>query len=267
MNRPATSPLPVRLLTCLVAALALAGCFGGGAKKVTYDPEEFDSTTTHTRSYWASSGQTCEAARRALLSQGYLLSAANGELVTGKKNFQPSNEVHVEVEFRVVCAHSDQNATGTTVFVTAIQDRYALKKASNSASVGVGAFGSVSLPFQQSDDAMVKVASETLTEERFYDRFYALLDRFLPAVPRDVKPPAMPSAPAPGVTPNQTPAQMPGQTPAQTPAAAATTPTPAPSMPPAPPPAAAPSPAVSPPANPADPAPAPTPAPVAPSGG
>jgi hypothetical protein len=248
MNRP--TPLhrrPHRFLIPALATLALAGCFGGGAaKKVTYDPEEFDSTTTHTRSYWASSGQTCEAARRALLSQGYLLTAANGELVTGKKNFQPSNEVHVEVEFRVVCAHSEQNATGTTVFVTAIQDRYALKKASNSASVGVGAIGSVSLPFQQSDDAMVKVASETLTEERFYDRFYVLLDRFLPAVPKDVKPPVTPSAPAPGVTPNQTPAQIP---------AAASTPVPA----------VAPSPSVSPPASPSN--PALSPAPAAPAGG
>jgi hypothetical protein len=37
----------------------------------------------------------------------------------------------------------------------------------------------VSLPFSSSDDAMVKLASETLTDERFYDRFFALLDRFL----------------------------------------------------------------------------------------
>jgi len=218
MTLPAPSPFHFRRLFPFpfVATLALAGCFGGAAQKVSYEPEEFDSTTTHTRSYGASSGQTCEAARRALLSQGYLLTAANGELVTGKKNFQPSTDVHVEVEFRVVCAQSDQNASGTTVFVTAIQDRYALKKASTSASVGVGAFGSVSLPFQQSDDAMVKVASETLTEERFYDRFYALLGRFLPAVPKNVKPPVTPSAPAPGVVPNQTPAQVPA---AATPAA------------------------------------------------
>lgn len=177
----------------VVAALVLAGC-GATAKRVNYDPEEFDSTTTHARSYPATEAQTCEAARRALLSQGYLISAANADLVTGRKSFQPTPEVHVEVEFRVVCAHegasdgtakSASGARGKGVaprsiaFVTALQDRYGIKKTNNSATLGVGVLGSVSLPFSSSDDAMVKVASETLTDERFYERFFALLDRFL----------------------------------------------------------------------------------------
>ena len=73
----------------------------------------------------------------------------------------------------------------TIAFASALQDRYSLKKVNNSASVGVGAIGSLSLPFSSSDDALVKVASETLTDERFYDRFFALIDRFL--VPESVE--------------------------------------------------------------------------------
>ena len=193
---PALRRPPARLPACaaLVLALALAGC-GSTPKRVNYDPEEFDSTTTHARSYAATEAQTCEAARRALLSQGYLISAANADLVTGRKNFQPAAEVHVEVEFRVVCAHEGASEGGAAksaaggrgkgvaprsiAFVTALQDRYGIKKTNNSATLGVGALGSVSLPFSSSDDAMVKVASETLTDERFYERFFALLDRFL----------------------------------------------------------------------------------------
>ncbi|MGI4779916.1 MAG: DUF2242 domain-containing protein [Janthinobacterium lividum] len=195
---PPVSPLPsfssarspsfrsrsCRIAATLLAVATLAACTGA-SKRVVYDPEEFDSTTTHARSYGASEAQTCEAARRALLSQGYLLSAANIELVTGRKSFQPATEVHVEVEFRVVCAKDSASGTAkgatrrTIAFVTALQDRYGIKKINNSASVGVGAFGSLSVPFSSSDDAMVKVASETLTDERFYDRFFALLDRFL----------------------------------------------------------------------------------------
>jgi hypothetical protein len=166
----------------LLLSLSIAGC--SSPTRVYYEPEEFDSTTTHTRSYPATEAQTCEAARRALLSQGYMITAGTADLVTGRKSFQPAAEVHVEVEFRVVCARDGQRGDGarsTIAFASALQDRYGVKKTNNSASVGVGAIGSLSLPFSSSDDALVKVASETLTDERFYDRFFSLIDRFLPA--------------------------------------------------------------------------------------
>jgi hypothetical protein len=176
-----------------------------GEKRVSYEPEEFDSTTTHTRIYKASEAQTCEAARRALLSQGYMITAANADLVTGRKSFQPAAEVHVEVEFRTVCARdAGKNKSNTIAFVTALQDRYGLKKVNNSASVGVGAFGSLSLPFSSSDDAMVKVASETLTDERFYDRFFSLMDRFMvgeePVPEPLIAPPVRVPVPTPATT-------------------------------------------------------------------
>jgi hypothetical protein len=173
-------------LAAAALGLVLAGC-GSSPKRVAYDPEAFSSTDTHTRVFEATEAQTCEAARRALLSQGYLVTAANGELVTGKKAFQPAPEVHVELDFRVVCA----NETGsgkrkvrgtpgrTLVFVSALQDRYSLKKVNNSASVGVGVLGSVSLPYSSSDDSLVKVASQTVTDEQFYDRFFSIVQRYI----------------------------------------------------------------------------------------
>lgn len=195
------------LVLGLLSALVLAGC-GSTSRRVNYEPEAFGSTTTHTRDYEATEAQTCEAARRALLSQGYMITAANADLVTGRKSFQPAAEVHVEVEFRVVCARestrSGKASKSTVAFATALQDRYGIKKVNNSASLGVGAIGSLSLPFSGSDDAMVKVASETLTDERFYDRFFALLDRFLEGpeaedeagTPAETTPVASPPAPA-----------------------------------------------------------------------
>jgi len=204
------SPFPSAVATLLAASL-LAGC--ATSRRVSYEPEEFDSTTTHTHSYAATEAQTCEAARRALLSQGYMLMAGNAETVTGRKSFQPDAEVHVEVEFRVVCARDvrGKSGTGSTLaFASALQDRYGIKKVNNSASVGVGALGSLSLPFSSSDDALVKVASETLTDERFYDRFFALLDRYLPAVTE-----AMPAAAVSGAS------AVPARVAPQAPAAAA----------------------------------------------
>ena len=206
--------VPAFLFPSLLSALLLAGCgsFGTGQ---AYEPEDFDSTTTHTRNYAASEAQTCEAARRALLSQGYMVTAANADLVTARKSFQPAAETHVEVEFRVVCAReggagSASGGRSTVAFATALQDRYGLKKGSNSASLGVGAIGSLSLPFGGSNEAMVKVASQTLTDERFYDRFFTLVERFLqgggPDMPADAedapKPATRPAATTFPVTPS-----------------------------------------------------------------
>ncbi|RIX74375.1 DUF2242 domain-containing protein [Acidovorax cavernicola] len=205
--------VPAFLFPSLLSVLVLSGCggFGGFGARQAFEPDAFDSTTTHTRNYAASEAQTCEAARRALLSQGYMVTAANADLVTARKSFQPGVETHVEVEFRVVCAReggvgSASAGRSTVAFATALQDRYGLKKGSNSASLGVGAIGSLSLPFGGSNEAMVKVASETLSDERFYDRFFTLVERFLqgggPDMPADAEPAE--EAPKPSVRPAAT---------------------------------------------------------------
>jgi hypothetical protein len=66
-----------------------------------------------------------------------------------------------------------------TAFVSAQQDRYTLKKVPNNTSVGVGAFGSISLPLSSSEDSLVKVGSETIPAGPFYDRYFALMQRLL----------------------------------------------------------------------------------------
>jgi hypothetical protein len=177
--RPAWAAALVGTAAVAVAAL-LSSCAGSGAR-AKVEPEAFGSTTTHARSFATAPAFTCEAARRALLSQGFMIVAAEGDHVRGRKNFQPDLELHIEIEFNVVCAPDGRGGQKTIAFVNALQDRYALKKSNNSASVGVGAIGSLSLPFSSSDDALVKVASETITSAPFYDRFFTLLQRYLAA--------------------------------------------------------------------------------------
>ena len=79
----------------------------------------------------------------------------------------------------MVCASDTPDGKVSLGFVTALQDVYALKKSNNSASVGVGALGSLSLPFSSSNDAMVKVASRTISSDDFYERFFDLVRRYL----------------------------------------------------------------------------------------
>lgn len=165
----------------LMGIASLSTLLAGCAMPLTAFPsqEKFSSTETYSRLFDATAAQTCEAARRALLSQGYIIGTATADLVDGRKSFQPEPESHLQMEIRVVCAPDSSDGKVSLGFVTALQDRYALKKSNNSASLGVGALGSVSLPFSSSNDSMVRIASETITSDNFYERFFDLVKRYL----------------------------------------------------------------------------------------
>jgi Uncharacterized protein conserved in bacteria (DUF2242) len=144
-----------------------------------YQNEVFGSTESFSQLFDASVPATCEAARRALLSQGYVLSTVKPDFISGSKNFQPEGEVHVQILFSVVCAPEGKDGQVATAYVSATQDRYALKKSASSASVGLSAIGSVSIPLGATGDSLVKVASETIPAGLFYDRFFTLMQRML----------------------------------------------------------------------------------------
>lgn len=165
------------LLISLLSSCALSG--KKDAKVPVYQHEGFESNETFSRLFDASPIATCEAARRALLSQGYLINTAKTDLINATKNFQPEGEVHVTITFNVVCTPDGSAGKVSTAFANAIQDRYALKKNANSASVGLSAIGSVSIPLGASDDSLVKVASETIPAGQFYDRFFALVQHYV----------------------------------------------------------------------------------------
>jgi len=165
-------------LTILPAltVLAMAGCASNRA--AFYHQEEFTDTSAFSRSFPGSEKAVCEAARRALLGQGYIINKSTGNTLDGNKSFQPSADKHMEISFHVVCA-SNGNGKSSTMFVSATQDGFALKKTGQSASVGVGVLGSVSMPFTSSDDSLVRVTSETIRSGDFYDRFFGASERYL----------------------------------------------------------------------------------------
>lgn len=171
-----------RVGLCVLPLALLAAC--STSRQAVYQNEAFGDTNTYSHVYLASAAETCEAARRALLSQGYVITSSRADAVNGRKNFQPNGEVHAEIEFHVVCAPDSADGKNSVAFVNALQDHYALKKTNSAASVGVPALGSVSLPFTGSDDSLVKVASQTILESKFYDRFFGLVERYLPASER-----------------------------------------------------------------------------------
>lgn len=223
--------IPMRVVGLAVVLAAAAGC--SSKKAAIYEHENFDDSGTFSRNYPVTDKQTCEAARRALLSQGYIITSSDPKLVSGHKSFQQTGDTHMEISFNVVCADDGSEGHHSTMFANALQDRYALKKTNNSASLGVGVLGSVSMPIGSSDDSMVKVASETVSSAKFYERFFALVELFLPpeakkaahitekpktdlGVPEVKAAPAQ-SAPTPAVEPAPAPAPAPAAEPAPAP--------------------------------------------------
>jgi len=238
---------PMRIVGVAAVLAVAAGCSSN--KAAIYEHENFDDSGTFSRNYPVTDIQSCEAARRALLSQGYIITSNDPKLVSGHKSFQQTGENHMEISFSVVCADDGSEGHHATMFANALQDRYALKKTNNSASLGVGVLGSVSMPIGSSDDSMVKVASETVSSAKFYERFFALVELFLPPEAKkaahitekpktDLGMPEAQVAPAP-LAPAATTAPAAQPTPAN-PAPAPAEPAPAASEPLMPPPEAAP---------------------------
>ena len=243
---------PMRVVGLALLLTAVAGC---SKDKPIYEHENFDDSGTYSRNYPVADVASCEAARRALLSQGYIITSSDPKLVSGHKSFQQTGETHLEISFNVVCAEDGSAKHHATVFANALQDRYALKKTNNSASLGVGVLGSVSMPIGSTDDSMVKVASETVSAPKFYERYFSLVDVFLPQeVKKAAHIPETPKAELGVPEPKAAPVAEKVEAPTETPA------TPAASEPVATPPEAAPiAPKAEPAATPAaEPAPAPT---------
>lgn len=166
----------------IAALLTACGSLGGRSSAQERMPqveEKFGSATTYSRMFDATPAQTCEAARRALLSQGYIINKADKDVVDGQKSFQPQSDRHVQMNIRVTCVPESDDAMLSMGFVSALQDSYALKMASNSASLGVSMLGTVSVPVAAGHDSMIKIGSETVTSSQFYDSFFDLMRRYL----------------------------------------------------------------------------------------
>jgi hypothetical protein len=184
----------------------------------------------------------CESARRSLLGEGYLIASATSEGVVGRKAYKSEGKENTFIEMNIVCL---PEVNGSTVFATGVLSTYALKMSSSSASVGLSALGSISLPIGQSADSLVKVSEETINDKEFYRRFFAAVDTILGdlqagKVPEPVPEPAAPVptpepvsgpvVPEPAVVPTAVPTVA---TPVANPAAAVTVsePEPAPTAP------------------------------------
>ncbi len=164
---------PLGLAFLLGCVLAWSGC---APSPMRYTKESFVPDSPYQREVAVDAGMACEGARRALLGDGYLVEPAEGATVKGRKAYRSESDRSTFVEMSVVCA---ADAEGATLYANGLLSTYNVKKSSGAASVGLAAFGSVSLPIGQSADSMVKTGEETIGDREFYQRFFAAVETVL----------------------------------------------------------------------------------------
>lgn len=197
-------------LLAIATLVSLAACGRGTKSERPPSGETFGAEDTYSRIYKVGPASSCEAARRALLGQGYVIGRYSADGLEATKSFQPDAEVHTQLNVRATCV--PQADGGSIVFVNAVQDRYALKTQANQASVGVSVLGSVSVPIGSSNANLVRVASNTVQNQDFYRRFFERVTFYLPNTPGDAPKPVRAPEPEPDEPPD--PAPPPAESPA-----------------------------------------------------
>lgn len=192
------SPPPHRtIVLAALVVLVLAAC-GSNRLRSQAAPlgEVFGADDTYSRTYPAAPEVACEATRRALLGQGYIIKLMAPESLEASKHFQPESDIHTQLNVRATCV--PQVDSSAIVFINAVQERYALKGQSSSASVGVSMIGSVSVPVPigGGNANLVRVGSNTVQNQEFYTRLFDRVGFYLPGTPASLPaPPPEPEAP------------------------------------------------------------------------
>lgn len=186
-----------QILILSICLLLQVGC----SSQAVYTEESFATDSAFKMRSEGDVALACESARRSLLGQGYLIESASSEGVKGRKAYKNEDAQSTFIEMNIVCLAETK---GSTLFATGLLSTYALKKSSSSASVGVSALGSISLPIGQSADSLVKVTEETIDDKDFYRRFFAAVGDILSAMQADNAPPeSVVELPAPEPIPTQ----------------------------------------------------------------
>lgn len=161
---------PRTLIALPIAALAIAGCGGKQAVK-----EEFRADTPYSQRVAGPGEAVCWSVKRAFLTQGYMLERGSDTLVmTGSKDSQKDDDTNITLRMQATCV---DNRDGTsTVFATAAREVSKLQSVSYSTTTGVSIF-TLSLP--SGTDKSLRVQSrETIQDPKFYQGFYALVQKF-----------------------------------------------------------------------------------------
>lgn len=176
-------PFRCKRLSALFCALALlAACTHTPPVQPAYEAETFSPQSPFQSRLGIGPLAACHLGQRALLSQGYLLETATTDTVKGYKFFQRDGNRQLRLEITLVCM---PEGSGSVIYANALQTRYEIKATANSSGLTVAGIGSISLPWSEGKEALIKVGEETVSDPDFYRRLFELLRSF-----PDPRPPA-----------------------------------------------------------------------------
>lgn len=161
----------------LLVVQFVAGCGGqdGYAQR-----EEFAAESLHRRDFSVGAAPLCDAARRALLGDGYVVTRSEDGRLLGGKEFQVDDNRHAILNLYVNC---EARSGGATLFVTATEEHFDVKAMRQSSSIGFPVLAPLYFGTQREADGQVKIRGETVTGKAFYERYYRAVQREL-APPR-----------------------------------------------------------------------------------
>jgi hypothetical protein len=171
-----------RRVSCVVSCVPLVltatlftGC-ASSAKRDSAARGPFTGAAPFSKTIVGSGDAVCWSVKRALLGQGYMLDrSSEAGVLTGTRDYQPSDKINVTVRLQTTCAN---NRDGTSiVFVTAEREESKLQKMKQTTSAGVGP-ATITMP-AGSAKVLGVIKRETISDPNFYNSFFTLVEGFV----------------------------------------------------------------------------------------
>ena len=162
-------------VSLLVTATLLSAC-ASSAKREAAARGPFVRTAPFSKTVVGSGDAVCWSVKRALLGQGYMLDRSSEPgVLTGTRDYQPSDKVNVTVRLQTTCAN---NRDGTSiVFATAEREESKLQKMKQTTSAGIGP-ATITMP-AGSAKVLGVIKRETVSDPNFYNSFFTLVEGFV----------------------------------------------------------------------------------------
>lgn len=162
---------PLSWLHLAALAMLVSGC---GSNPV-YKDEKFADNTPFSKRLNGSGEVVCWSVKRAFLTQGYQLDRSSDPvIVTGTKDVQSDDITNETLRLQATCV--DNHDGTSTVFASANYEVSKLQRTPQSVSAGVS-LATITVP-AGSETRLALQSRETVKDKDFYNRFYALVERF-----------------------------------------------------------------------------------------